>query len=114
MTNNGTKMEVLKKIQLIKTDSIIVCISDHEERFCSVRVTMLLFLHPIALLCSASSLSRVQLFATPWTAAREAPLAKEFSRLEHWSGLLCPALGDLSNSRDRTQVSLIANGFFTV
>ena len=51
MANSGTKMEVLKKIQLIKMDSIKVCIFDHEERFFSVRVTRLLFLHSIAVLC---------------------------------------------------------------
>ena len=32
-------------------------------------------------------LSRVQLFATPWAAARQAPLSMEFSRQESWSGL---------------------------
>ena len=46
-------------------------------------------------LCCASSLSRVQLFATPWTVARQAPLSMGFSRQEYWSGLLCPPPGDL-------------------
>ena len=32
------------------------------------------------------SLSRVRLFATPWTAAHQAPLSMGFSRQEHWSG----------------------------
>ena len=32
-------------------------------------------------------LSGVQLFATPPTVARQAPLFTEFSRQEHWSGL---------------------------
>ena len=36
---------------------------------------------------------RVQLFATPWTAALEAPLSMEFSRQEHWSGLPLPSPG---------------------
>ena len=31
------------------------------------------------------SLSRVQLFTTPWTAAYEAPLSMRFSRQEYWS-----------------------------
>ena len=30
--------------------------------------------------------SRVQLFATPWTIAHQAPLSMEFSRQEYWSG----------------------------
>ena len=33
--------------------------------------------------------------ATPWTAARQAPLSMEFSRQEYWSGLPCPSSGDL-------------------
>ena len=32
----------------------------------------------------------VQLFVTPWTIARQAPLSMEFSRQEYWSGLPCP------------------------
>ena len=41
------------------------------------------------------SLSRVQLFATPWTVARPGPLSMEFSRQEYWSGLPCRPPGDL-------------------
>ena len=33
------------------------------------------------------SLSRVWLFATPWTAAHQAPPSVGFSRQEHWSGV---------------------------
>ena len=32
------------------------------------------------------SLSRVQLFATPWTVAYQAPPSMGFSRQEYWSG----------------------------
>ena len=35
--------------------------------------------------------------ATPWTAARQAPLSMGFSRQEHWSGLPFPSLGRLPN-----------------
>ena len=45
--------------------------------------------------CMLSRFSRVQLFATLWTAARQPPLSMGFSRQEYWSGLLCPPLGDL-------------------
>jgi len=38
-------------------------------------------------------LSRVQLFATPWTAAYQAPPPMGFSRQEHWSGVPLPSLG---------------------
>ena len=34
--------------------------------------------------------SRVQLFATPWTVAYQAPLSMEFSRQEYWSGVPFP------------------------
>ena len=33
------------------------------------------------------SLSRVRLFATPWTVAHQAPLSMGFSRQEYWSGV---------------------------
>jgi len=42
-------------------------------------------------------LSHVRLFATPWTAAHQAPLSMEFSREEYWSGLPFPSPGDLPN-----------------
>ena len=37
-----------------------------------------------------SRFSLVQLCATLWTVACQAPLSKEFSRQEYWSGLPCP------------------------
>ena len=43
------------------------------------------------------SLSRVRLFATPWTVAYQAPLSVGFSRQEYWSGLPFPSPGDLPN-----------------
>ena len=41
------------------------------------------------------SLSRVRLFATPWTVAHQAPLCMGFSRQEYWSGLPFPSPADL-------------------
>ena len=41
------------------------------------------------------SLSHVQLFATLWTVAHQAPLSMGFSGQEYWSGLLFPSPGDL-------------------
>ena len=43
------------------------------------------------LLLLLSHFSRVQLCATPWTAARQAPLSLGFSRQEYWSGLPFPS-----------------------
>ena len=40
-------------------------------------------------------LSSVRLFATPWTAAQQAPPFMGFSRQEYWSGLPFPSSGDL-------------------
>ena len=42
-------------------------------------------------------LSHVQLFATPWTVACQAPLSMDFSRQEFWSGLPFPSSGDHPN-----------------
>ena len=43
----------------------------------------------------AQSLSRLWLFATPWTVARQAPLCMGFPRQEYWSRLPFPPPGDL-------------------
>ena len=42
-----------------------------------------------------SHFSHVQLFETLWTVAHQGPLSMGFSRKEYWSGLPCPAPGDL-------------------
>ena len=38
-------------------------------------------------MCVSMSLSCIRLFATPWTAARQASLSMEFSRQEYWNGV---------------------------
>ena len=48
--------------------------------------------------CMLSHFSHVQLFATVWTIAGQAPLSIRLSRQEHWNGLLCPPPGELPNS----------------
>ena len=51
------------------------------------------------------SLSRVQLLATPWTAAYEAPPSMGFSRQEYCSGVPLPSprsqLGDCNRAREK-------------
>ena len=47
--------------------------------------------------CMRSRFSRVQLFATLWIVAHQAPLPMGFSRQEYWSGLPCPPPGGLPN-----------------
>ena len=58
----------------------------------------------------------VQLLATPWTVAHQAPLSLGFSRQEHWSGLPFPTPGDLPDPGIKS-ISLmppaVAGGFFT-
>ena len=51
----------------------------------------------VAYCLRAQSLSHVLLFVTPWTVARQTPLATGFSRQEYWSGLPFPSKGDLPN-----------------
>ena len=51
--------------------------------------------HTNALISQVKSLSRVRLFATPWTVAYQAPPSMGFSRQEYWSGLPFPSPGDL-------------------
>ena len=53
---------------------------------------------PPMCLC-AQLLSHVQLFATPWTVAHQAPLSMEFYGQEYWSGLPFPPLRDLPSPR---------------
>ena len=46
---------------------------------------------PALLLLLLSRFSRVQLCATPQTAAQQGPPSLGFSRQEHWSGLSYPS-----------------------
>ena len=45
-----------------------------------------------------SRFSCVQLLATPWTLAHQAPLSMGFSRQDYWSRLPCPPPRDLPDS----------------
>ena len=46
-------------------------------------------------MCVLSHFRHVQLFASLWTLACQAPLSMGFSRQEHWSELPCHPPGDL-------------------
>ena len=62
-------------------------------------------------------LSRVQLFATPWTVACQAPLSMDFSRQEYWSELPFPTRGVLPNPGIKLislASSALAGRFFTI
>ena len=62
------------------------------------------------------SLSHVQLFATPWTVALQAPLSMGFSRQENWSGLPFPSPGDLPDPgiKPESPVSPVLAGQFFI
>ena len=49
----------------------------------------------MVMVSKVKSLSRVRLFATPWTVAYQAPQSMGFSRQEYWSGLPFPSPADL-------------------
>ena len=51
--------------------------------------------------CMLSCFTCVQLCATLWTAACQAPLSMEFSRQSYWSGLPCPPPGDLPDAEGK-------------
>ena len=63
-----------------------------------------------------SCFNHVQLFATLWTVAHQAPLSMGFSRQEHWSGLPCPppgALPDPGMEPGSLTPPALAGGVFT-
>ena len=66
--------------------------------------------------CVLSRFSRVQLFATPWTVAHQAPLSVGFPRQEYWKGLPCSPPGDLPNPGIKPESLMspaLASRFFT-
>ena len=68
----------------------------------------------LLVIVTIQSLSRVQLFVTPSTAACQAPLSMGFPRQEYWSGLLCPSPGDLPDPGIKPSTSALAGRFFTI
>ena len=66
---------------LVRTSLTQVIVGPHLLSFDTVSVVL-------------SHFSCIQLFVTPWTVARQAPLSMEFSRQEYWSGLPCPSPRD--------------------
>ena len=51
------------------------------------------------------SLSRVRLFATPWTAAHRAPPSMGLSRQEYWSGVPLPSPNTDTTIKDSLNIS---------
>ena len=61
----------------------------------NIQKTKIMASDPIKVKVKVKSLSRVRLFATPWTVAHQAPTSMGFSRQEYWNGLPFPSLRDL-------------------
>ena len=91
--------------------TIIMTNSYSVSSICQACVAQYLYQH---MLCYAYSLSYNWLFATPWTVACQAPLSMGIlqARILEWVAM--PYARGSFQPRDRTQVSCIAGGFFTV
>ena len=77
---------------------------------CLIIVTYIKIIYSMLLFYS---LSWVQLFATPWTIAHQAPLSLGFSRQEYCSGLPFPPPGDLPGLGIETASPSLAGRCFT-
>jgi len=75
-----------------------------------------------SVVCACSVAQRVQLFATPWTIAHEAPLSMGFSRQEYWKKgkkkrilkqWSFPAPGNLPDKGIKLASLALIDGFFT-
>ena len=72
---------------------------------------------PLHLCACTQSFSCVQLFATLWTVAYQAPLSKGFSQQDYWSGLPFPPPQDLPDPgiEPASLISpALAGRFFTI
>ena len=61
-------------------------------------------------------LSHIQLFATPWTVARQAPLSMGLAVQKYWRGLPFPTPGDIPDLEIKPKSlasPALAGGFFT-
>ena len=89
---------LLSHVLLFVTPWIVPCQAPLSMRILQARILECVAMpssrgssHPRLLLLLLSRFSCVQLCATPYTAAHQAPLSLGFSRQEHWSGLPFPS-----------------------
>ena len=85
LIHQQTKKRNLRRCQPVASQSQTSDLQKHENvNFCELS-------HQVWVSEWVKSLSRVWLFATPWTAAYQAPPSMRFSRQEYWSGLPFPS-----------------------
>ena len=79
-----------------------------------VRVSFIYFLLPgfSSVVCVLSRFSRVQLFATLWTIAHQAPLSRGILQARMWAWVAISLSRGSSPLRDQTPVSCFAGRFF--
>ena len=98
-------------------DTLVRCRAHSNQVRCVVWLHFHPFLNYICV-CVPSHFSHVQLFATLWTVAHQAPLSMEFSSQKYWSGLPFLSPGDLPHPEIEPCVSYVScdaampDGFF--
>ena len=81
---------ILKKREEWEVEVSILGYTSSISLYLSVHICVFKYL---TLYFVLSHFSRVRLFATPWTVARQVPLSMGFPRQEYWSGLSFPPPG---------------------
>ena len=95
-------MESLLEVQKVHSEnSLVLCLPPtqllyamaiYDIQFLCILLE-LLYAYTSKCACMLSHFSHVQLFATLWTVALQAPLSMGFSRQEYWNVLPCPPPG---------------------
>ena len=85
-----------------------VCSYITDSLCCTEEINTTLYINHV---CVLSHRIVSESLPTPWIRAHQAPLFMGFSRQEYWSGLPCPPLGNLPDSRSKSPA--LAGSFFT-
>ena len=95
--------------QFLNTGDLSQASSDFQLLFVEIKPTLMKYSRVVLDdVVVFQSLSRVQLFATLWTVAHQAPVSMGISRQENWSGLPFPPQ-DAVNSTSRSFVQLVSH-----
>ena len=95
--------------QFLNTEDLSQASSDFQFLFVEIKPTLMKYSRVVLDdIVVFQSLSRVQLFATLWTVAHQAPVSMGISRQEYWSGLPFPPQ-DAVNSTSRSFVQLVSH-----